>query len=78
MKTKKRRLQKDAEALEKEADDLAVTAEQSMISHALQSPTVCIRLQSRNWLTFRQLTSSWKVSSSSPGTNDTSAAIELM
>ena len=28
LKTKKRRLQKDAEALEKEADDLAVTAEQ--------------------------------------------------
>jgi len=28
LKTKKRRLQKDAKALEKEADDLAVTAEQ--------------------------------------------------
>jgi len=28
LKTKKRRIQKDADALEKEADDLAVTAEQ--------------------------------------------------
>jgi len=39
-------------------------------------PTVCGKLWSRSWLTFRHLTCSWKVSSSSAV--DTPAAIELL
>jgi len=78
LKTKKRRLQNNAVALEKVADDLLTKQNRNMSLCALRSLTVCGILRSRSWLTFRHLTCSWKVSSSSVGTNDASAAIELM
>jgi len=81
LKTKKWRLQKMQKMQRlwrKKQMTLLQKQNRSMTSCALWSPTVCGKLWGRSWLTFRHLTCSWKVSSTSAGTIDTAAAIELL